>query len=84
MTLILKLELDMVKMYQNTKNEVSMSRHSKDTHTQYENITFPHRQVVINANTHTKYEVSMTMWAGEQIKEKYQKICHLKNTSQND
>ena len=53
-------------------------------HRQYENITFPHRQVVINANTHTKYEVSMTMWAGEQIKEKYQKICHLKNTSQND
>ena len=24
------------------------------------------------------------MWAGEQIKEKYQKICHLKTTSQND
>ena len=29
MTLILKLILDMVKMYQHTKTEVSMSRHSK-------------------------------------------------------
>ena len=42
MTLVLKLDLDMVKMYHHTKNEVSMSRHSKviartdrqtDTHT---------------------------------------------------
>ena len=38
MTLILKLDLDMVKMYHHTKNENSMSRHSKviaqtDTHT---------------------------------------------------
>ena len=57
MTLVLKLDLDMVKMYQYTKNEVSMSRHSKviaqtdrqtDTHTdrQYENITFPHSRPV--------------------------------------
>ena len=29
MTLILKLDLDMVKMYLHTKNEVSMLRHSK-------------------------------------------------------
>ena len=29
MTLVLKLDLDMVKMYDHTKNEVSMSRHSK-------------------------------------------------------
>ena len=29
MTLILKLDLDMVKMYQHTKNEVSMLEHSK-------------------------------------------------------
>ena len=28
-TLVLKLDLDMVKMYNQTKNEVSMSRHSK-------------------------------------------------------
>ena len=35
-------------------------------------------------NIQTKYEVSMTMWAGEQIKEKCHKICHLKTTSQND
>ena len=38
MPLVLKLALDMVKMYHNTKIEVSMSRHSKiialtDTHT---------------------------------------------------
>ena len=29
MTLILKLDLDMIKMYDHTNNEVSMSRHSK-------------------------------------------------------
>ena len=29
MTLVLKLGLDMVKMYHHTKNAVSMSRHSK-------------------------------------------------------
>ena len=29
MMLVLKLDLDMVKMYHNTKNEASMSRHSK-------------------------------------------------------
>ena len=28
--------------------------------------------------------LSLSMWAGEQIKEKYHKICHLKTTSQND
>ena len=37
-----------------------------------------------NMNIHTKYKVSITMWVGEQIKEKYHKICHLKTTSQND
>ena len=53
MTLILKFDLDMVKMYYHTKNEVSMSRHSKviaqtdtQTHRQYENITFPHMRAV--------------------------------------
>ena len=57
MTLIPKLDLDMVKMYHHTQNEVSMSRHSKviaqkDTHTdrhthrQHENITFPHTWAV--------------------------------------
>ena len=39
MTLILKLDLHMVKMYHHTKHEVSMSRHSKvipqtQTHTE--------------------------------------------------
>ena len=28
--------------------------------------------------------LSLSMWTGEQIKEKYHKICHLKTTSQND
>ena len=53
MTLVLKLYLDIVKMYHHTKNEASMSRHSKviaqtDTHThrQYENITFLHTRSV--------------------------------------
>ena len=45
MTLILKLDLDIVKMYHHTKNEVSMSTASKviaqtDTHTHNENITY--------------------------------------------
>ena len=56
MTLVLKLDLDMVKILYHTKNEASMSRHSKvraqtdrhtHTHRQYENITFPHTWVVI-------------------------------------
>ena len=60
MSLVLQLDLDILEMYQHTKNEVSMSRHSKvialqtdrqtDTHThrhtRYENITFPHTQTV--------------------------------------
>ena len=52
-TLVLKLNPDMLKMYYHTVNEVSMSRHSKviartDTHTgrQYENITFLHMWAV--------------------------------------
>ena len=54
-TLVLKLDLDMVKMYHHTKHEVSMSRHSKvfactDTQTdrKYENITVPHTRAVTN------------------------------------
>ena len=58
MTLVLKLDLDIVKMYHHTKNEISMSRHSKviartdrqthrHTDRQYENITFPHTGAVI-------------------------------------
>ena len=57
MTLVLKLDLDMVKMSYHTKNEVSMSRHSKviactdtqtdtDRHRQYENITFLYMRAV--------------------------------------
>ena len=56
MTLVLKLDLDMVKILYHTKNEVSMSEHSKviartdrhtDRHTQHENITFPHTRAVM-------------------------------------
>ena len=59
MTLILKLDLDMVKMYLHTKNEVSMSRGSKvkawtdrhtDRHDMTENITYPHTRVVTILN----------------------------------
>ena len=53
MTLILKPFLDMVKISHHTKNEVSVSRHSKDitqtdrqTHRQYENITFQQTRAV--------------------------------------
>ena len=56
MTLILKLDLDMVKMSYFIKNAVSILRHSKvlaqrdthaHTHRQYEKITFPHTWAVI-------------------------------------
>ena len=58
MILVLKLDLDMVKMYHYTKNEVSMLLHSKvivrhrhiytdgQTDRQYENINFPHTRAV--------------------------------------
>ena len=53
MTLVLKLDVDIVKLYHHTKTEVSMSRHSKvtsqmdrQTHRQYEIITFPHTRAV--------------------------------------
>ena len=62
MTLILKLDLDMVRMYHHTKSEVSMPGYSKviaqmdrqthtqtyrQTHIEYENITFPHTWAVM-------------------------------------
>ena len=55
-TLVLKLDLDIVMIYHDTKNEVYMSRNSKviartdtqkDTHRQYENITFLHTWAAI-------------------------------------
>ena len=49
MTWLLKLDLDRVMIYHHTKNQVSMSRNSKviaSTHTQHENITFPHTRAV--------------------------------------
>ena len=46
MTLVLKLDLDMVKMYLHTKNEVSMSRHSKV-------IARTDRQTRTHTHTHT-------------------------------
>ena len=55
MTLILKFDLDKVKMSHHTKNEVSMLRHSKgiartdrQKNRQYENITVLRMWVVIN------------------------------------
>ena len=66
MTLILKLDLDMVKMYLHTKNEVSMSRVQKswleqtetqtDRHTDMtKNITYPHTRVVISSSLYRFY-----------------------------
>ena len=65
MTLVLKPDLDMVKMYYHTKNEVSMSSHSKviarmnrhtDRHTgrQCENITFLRTRELITVNLRLK------------------------------
>ena len=57
MTLVLDFDLDMVKISYHTKNEISMSRHSKiiactdthtETHRQYENITFLRTRTVIS------------------------------------
>ena len=54
MTLILKLDLDIVNMSHHVKNEVNSSRHSKviarmdrQTFRQYVNITFPHTRAVV-------------------------------------
>ena len=55
MTLVLIFDLDIVKIYCHTKNEVSMSRHSNIIRTdrQYENITFLHMQTVKTIFTDT-------------------------------
>ena len=63
MTLILKLNLDMVKMYHHTKNEVSMSTGSKvivqtDTHTHTH--THTDRQTDRQTHTHTHTHTDMT------------------------
>ena len=55
MTLVLKPDLCMVKMYNHAKNEVSMSRHSQAiarADKQYENITFPLTQALTNKKSH--------------------------------
>ena len=58
MTLIFQLDLDIVKMYYHTKNEVSMSTGSKviaRTHTHTQRLT----------HTHTHYEnITSTAYAG--------------------
>ena len=43
-------------------------------------------QHVVRAFMHiqAKYKVSKTIWAGEQVKDKYQNGCHLQTTSQDD
>ena len=60
MTLILKLDLDMVKVSLHTKNEVSMLRYSKviartdrqtDTHTH----TYTHTDTLTETQTHRRY-----------------------------
>ena len=57
MTLILKLDLDMLKMYHHTKNEVSMSAHSKVTvqkvtHRQ----TYRHYRAITSRHLYAQYE----------------------------
>ena len=54
MTLILKLDLDMVKMYHHTKNEVSMLRHSKV-------IAQTDRQTDTHTHTHTHTDSMKTL-----------------------
>ena len=71
MTLILKLDLDMVKMYHHTKNEVSVSTGSKviaqtdrQTHIQ----THTHRQTDTHTHTHTHDEnITSTAYRNEII-----------------
>ena len=73
MALVLELDLDMVKMSYHTKNELSMSRHSKviactDTHTQthrqHENTTFPHTRAVMNELTLSETRIGWDEVAG--------------------
>ena len=57
MTLILKFDLDMVKMYHHTKNEVSMSTGSKviaQTDAQTDTHTDTDRQTDTDTHTHTQ------------------------------
>ena len=53
MILILKLDLDMFKMYQHAKNEVSMSRHSKLT-----------AQKETERDTHRHTDITKTLSSG--------------------
>ena len=58
MTLILKLDLDMVKMYHHTKDEVYMSTHSKD-------VARTDRQTDMDTHTHRHDEnITATAYAG--------------------
>ena len=63
MTLVLKLDLDLVKMSHHTKNEVSMSRHSKvivctdtqtDRHTDSMKTLPSRKRAVKNSNLNTE------------------------------
>ena len=56
-TQILKLDLDMVKMYFHTKNKVSMSRHSNV-------ITQPDRQAEKQTHTDRQYENMTSTYPG--------------------
>ena len=75
MTLILQHELDIIKMYHHTKNEVSMSTPSKviaqtDTHTDGQT----DRQM--DRHTHRQYEnITSTAYAGGN-----NNICFVQNT----
>ena len=61
MTLILKIDLDMVKMYLHTKNEVSMSRGSKViAYTDRNTDRQTHRQTDTQTDTQTDMTENIT------------------------
>ena len=58
MTLILKLDLDMVKMYYHTKTQVSMSTHSKViAQTDKQTHTYIHTYIHTDRQTHTRTHI---------------------------
>ena len=81
MTLILKLDLDMVNMHLYTKNEIPSYSGSKvvartDRHTDKhtdptEIITYPHTRVVIKASMSVDYPLFITSQTGKKSVSKY-------------
>ena len=79
LTLILKLDLDIVKMYHHTKNEVSMSTGSKviaeQTHTQIDTHTDTMKTLPLPHTREVKMSETWKFFSGKLIVEFYSTIA---------